>query len=152
MYYIVNMSTKKKIINDNKNEESIRNDNSINVNEITNNNTDEKNANCIEKSYDIIKALVNENDLYKEEAYGFKYVCDEQKKKIKKLNDDYSSLKYENDKLNNQLKLHEQQKGGINDSIMNIIKNYNKNLTEDRKREIQNKYKKYIYDDVNISN
>ena len=137
---------KNKTVHDTKNEESIR---SFNLNELVNNNTDEKNANCIEKSYDIIKTLANENDLYKEEAYGFKYVCDEQKKKIKKLNDDNNLLKYENDKLNNQLKLHEQQKGGINDNIMNIIKNYSKNLTEERKIEIQNKYKKYICDNDN---
>ena len=125
------MSRNKKHINN----ESINTDN-INFNEFFKNIT-LNNANCIEKSHDIIKALANENDLFREEAYGYKYVSDELKSKNKKYIDEITQLK-------NQLLLYEQQRGGMSDNIQNIIKSYSMGLCDERKKEIREKYKKFI--------
>ena len=117
------------------NNESINTDN-INFNELLKN-VSANNINCVEKSCDIIKALANENDLFREEAYGYKYVSDELKIKNKKYVDEITQLK-------NQLLLYEQQRGGMSDNIQNIIKSYSMGLSDERKKEIREKYKKFI--------
>lgn len=117
------------------NNESINTDN-INFNEFLKN-ISVNNVSCVEKSCDIIKALANENDLFREEAYGYKYVSDELKIKNKKYVDEITQLK-------NQLILYEQQRGGMSDNIQNIIKSYSMGLSDERKKEIREKYKKFI--------
>ena len=57
---------------------------------------------CLEKSCEIIKALINELNTYKEDSLGYKYVCDEQNNIMNDLGNKIT-------KLNNQIKLYEQQ-------------------------------------------
>lgn len=118
---------------------------SVDVNELIKN----IDVNNIEKYYELIQVLMNENEIYKEENFGFKFVTDEQRKKLNKFVEEINTLKQSNEKLNSQLKLYENQKGGFKDNIINMIKNYSKNISEERKRELKEKYKKYIFGDGN---
>ena len=64
-------------------------------------------------------------------------ISDELKLKNKKYVDELTQLK-------NQLMLYEQQRGGMSDNTQNIIKSYSMGLSDDRKKEIREKYKKFI--------
>lgn len=127
------MSSKKRQKND---ESLLLTDKNINFSELYKNIND-NNINVVERSCEIIKALVNENDIFREEAYGYKYVSEELKNKNNKYIDEINTLK-------NQLFLYDQQKGGMNTDITNIIKNYSNGLSDERKREIREKYKKFL--------
>lgn len=129
-------------------------DDNININELLKN-INNNNDNYVEQSYNIIMALINENETFRNEAYGYKYVSEELGEKIKKISnekkllfEENNNLKQNNDKLSNQVNLFEkQQKGGLNENVMKFLKCYSTGLTEEKKRELRDKYKKYISDD-----
>ena len=141
-------NTKQKI---NNQQNSTNFDDNFNINELLKN-INNNNDNYVEQSYDVITALINENELYRNEAFGFKYVSDELQEKLKKISnekktlfEENNNLKQNNEKLNNQMNLYEkQQKGGFSDNILKFLKCYSTGLTEDKKRELRDKYKKYI--------
>lgn len=54
-------------------------------------------------------------------------------------------MKQENDKLKNQLNNYEKQSSGFNDDFISIFKNYSTELSENKKREIEQKYKQYLF-------
>ena len=106
--------------------------------------TDSTTSGYLEKSVELLRMFVNENERLQEEAYGYKFVADEEKKYTNKLTNYVDNLKSENDKLNCQLNNFEKQAGGVNNDIINIFKSYSKELSESRKKEIENKYRQYI--------
>ena len=142
------MSSKRVKINNENSEikEKERREMINNLSEMINNISEDNNNNdWLDKSCKIIKMLLDENETLKEESYGFKYISEEQKKHTMKLDENFNELKQHYDSLSNKLKAYESQNGGFNNNIVNLIKTYSKNITDDRKKEIQEKYNKYIY-------
>jgi len=126
---------------------------SSDINELINSlNVNEQNLNCIEKSCDIIKALVQKNELFEEEAYGYKFVSEEQNKQLNKYYEEINNYKQYVEKLSNQIKLYESQKGGVSNDIFNLLKNYSKGMSEDKKKQIKEKYNKYIFQHLKNNN
>jgi len=147
------MSSKRTKINNENSEikEKERREIINNLSEVMNNISEDNNNDWLDKSCKIIKMLLDENENLKEESYGFKYISEEQKKHSMKLDGNFNELKQEYDSLSNKLKSYESQNGGFNNNIVNLIKSYSKNISDDRKKEIQEKYNKYIYFSNNIN-
>ncbi len=139
----------KRVKNNNENtdlKEKERRDLVNNLSEMINNISEDGNNNdWLDKSCKIIKMLLDENEALKEESYGFKYISEEQKKHTMKLDENFNELKQQYDNLTNKLKTYDSQNGGFNNNIVNLIKKYSKNITDDKKKEIQEKYSKYMY-------
>lgn len=99
------ISISKQKINNQQNSTNF--DDNFNINELLKN-INNTNDNYVEQSYNIIMALINENELYRNEAFGFKYVSDELQEKLKKISnekkalfEENSNLKQNNEQLNN---------------------------------------------------
>lgn len=107
-------------------------------------NISDENNMCLEKSCEVIQNLINECEQLNEEVYGFKYISNEQKQHLEKSYERINELKQTIDKLNNRLINNEKKTGGFNNNFINMIKKYSRNITEERKKEIENKYSKYL--------
>jgi len=137
----------KKSKNNEQSEIISRNMRDNNISDIINNMGDleKANVNYLEKSCQVMKIIMNENERLKEEAYGYKYIDEENKKYLQIMNNNMNELKQENDKLKNKLNNFEKQSGGFNDDFVGIFKNYSSELSESKKKEIEGKYKQYLF-------
>jgi len=121
--------------------------NSANISEMLNNlgDIEKSNVNYLEKSCQIMKIILNENERLKEEAYGYKYIDDENKKYLIKVNNNVDELRQENEKLKIKLNNYDKQSGGFNYDFVSLFKNYTSELSESKKRDIEGKYKQYLF-------
>lgn len=96
---------------------------------------DKNSGTIIDKAQQILQVVIEENDNLRLENHGLNYVATEMKTKLDTLNK-------ENENLKNRYKSYTEKVSYTNKSFDEIFKSYGKELSEDKKLDIRNKYAK----------
>lgn len=91
----------------------------------------------LDRACELLKVCINENNEMREQTYGLECLSDEAQNRIKELKRENKQLIERANAMNDNL--------GQNTSNLNdIFKSYSKSLTEQRKKELREKYLKRL--------
>ena len=118
----------------------------------THNNTDDGDVVVyLQKAYELLDKYVDENERLKGDAFGYKHLADGQIKNFRELENkvfdlqrENDEVRKENDEVRNKLNKHNASIAGGSNKLSKFLKAYGRELSEERKSELREKYGKMI--------